>query len=212
MKVCKSHFGVVLFIGLLFSACNPTNVMAQNVPDGLEFTIQGNSVIITGYAGIPQTLVIPNRIQGSPVTRIEGAFNRVYNRLTSVTIPNTVVFIGDNAFRNNRLTTVTIPNSVVAIGANAFQGNQLTNVTIPVINIGRHAFANNQLTSVTIGVNVEFIADYAFSNNLLTSVTIGANVRIECCCAFGNGFTDAYNGTAGTYTRPDVNSRTWTRR
>ena len=141
MKNVKRIFWITLFYAIILSACSPTNLEAQNVPDGLEYTIQGNSVIITGYSGIPQTLVIPNRIQGSPVTRIEGQFSKIFNRLTSVTIPNSVVFIGDAAFRNNQLTSITIPNSVVAIGNNAFANNPLTSITIgPNVIIGSDAF------------------------------------------------------------------------
>ncbi|EKT3957560.1 leucine-rich repeat domain-containing protein, partial [Flavobacterium psychrophilum] len=43
--------------------------------------------------------------------------------LTSVTIPNSVTTIGDEAFADcSGLTSVTIPNSVTAIGENAFAG------------------------------------------------------------------------------------------
>lgn len=50
----------------------------------------------------------------------QGTFNRC-SRLTSVTIPNSVTFIGNLAFQNCiNLTSVTIPNSVTAIAHGAF--------------------------------------------------------------------------------------------
>ncbi|MDR1869411.1 MAG: leucine-rich repeat domain-containing protein [Treponema sp.] len=48
----------------------------------------------------------------------------------SVTIPDSVTYIGGWVFANNQLTSVTIPNSVITIGSRAFVNNQLTSVTI----------------------------------------------------------------------------------
>ena len=54
------------------------------------------------------------------------------NSLTSITIPNSVTSIGEEAFRNcNSLTSITIPNSVTSIGKNAFFGcTNLKSITI----------------------------------------------------------------------------------
>ena len=193
MKTGRIFFKLVLIVSALLMACSPTEAVAQSVPDGLEFEIRGNAVVITGYSGIQHTLVIPNRIQGSPVTRIaDGAFNTGYNFLTSVTIPNTVVHIGANAFSGNRLASITIPNSVVSIGSSAFHSNQLTSVTIPnsVVSIESSAFHSNQLTSVTIPNSVVSIGGSAFHSNQLTSITIPNSVVSIGSSAFtGNQLT-----------------------
>jgi len=50
--------------------------------------------------------------------------------LTSISIPESVVFIGNVAFANNRLTSIFIPDSVTFIGSAAFDGNPLISITI----------------------------------------------------------------------------------
>ncbi len=87
--------------------------------------------------------------------------------MTTVTIPDSVTSIGNQAFLGcTGLTSVTIGNSVTSIGYYAFQGcTGLTTVTIPnsVTSIGNYAFYGcTGLTSVTIGNSVTSIGNYAF--------------------------------------------------
>jgi len=142
-------------------------------------------VIIIRFVGDGTVVSIPPRIRGLPVVEIgENAFQgqNEYGGLggiglTAVTIPDTVVYIGDWAFSDNQLTTVAIPNSVATIGQFAFASNQLTAVSIPnsVTTIGAAAFWMNQLTSVSIPDSVTVI-ESAFSMNQLTSVSIPNSV------------------------------------
>jgi hypothetical protein len=208
----------------------PVGSVFANKED-FTFAKDGNAVIITRYSGNNVNLVIPQNIDGIPITSIGlGAFsgnqltsvtipNSVtsiggwafsYNQLTSVTIPNSVTSIGDWAFSGNQLTSVTIPNSVTSIGWGAFSSNQLTSVTIPnsVTSIGYEAFSGNQLTSVTIPNSVTSIKKSAFSYNQLTSVTIGSGVKLGYN-VIDYKFDDVYNNgkKAGTYTKSGSN---WT--
>ncbi|MEG1096968.1 MAG: leucine-rich repeat protein [Clostridiales bacterium] len=102
--------------------------------------------------------------------------------LTTVTIPNSVTTIGDNAFRGCAgLTTVTIPYGVTSIGGFTFYGcTGLTTVAIPsgVTTIGRDAFYGcTGLTTVTIPSGVTTIGSYAFYGcSGLTTVTIPRGV------------------------------------
>ena len=122
------------------------------------------------------SVTIPNSV----TTIGENAFGYCYD-LTSVTIPNSVTTIGERAFVNcDGLTSVTIPNSVTCIGDEAFlYCDGLTSVTIGdgVTSIGWATFEGcGDLTSVTIGNSVTSIGKRAFSSCGLTSLTIPNSV------------------------------------
>ena len=103
--------------------------------------------------------------------------------LYSVTIPNSVINIGEAAFSGcTHLSSVTIPNSVTSIGSFAFSGcSSLTSVTIgnSVSSIGDHAFYRcNSLTTVSIPNSVTDIGRSAFNScRRLTSITIPNSVK-----------------------------------
>lgn len=104
------------------------------------------------------------------------------SQATNVTIPNTVLTIGNYAFSFcSSLTNIILPDSVISIGEEAFYDCiSLTSVTIPnsVTIIGSLAFCNcTSLTNVTIPDSVTYIGSYAFESCTgLTSITIGNNV------------------------------------
>ena len=115
-----------------------------------------------------------------------------HSGLISVSIPNSVTYIGDGAFGNcSGLTSITIPNSVTSIGYNVFGGCGLTSITIPnsVTSIGDYAFSYcSRLTSVFIPNSVTSIGNYAFSYcSGLTSVFIPNSVTSIGDYAFRDG-------------------------
>lgn len=170
----------------------------------LTYKIENGEITITGCtSSSPKNVAIPAEIDGIPVTSIgnqaffmksvsnltipssiisigDNAFNMCFD-LTSVTIPNSVTKIGDGAFANNHLTSVTIPSSVTSLGGSVFFGcKELTNVTIPnsVTSISRGMFAQcSSLTSVNVPNGVTNIGEEAFSDcHSLTSITIPTSV------------------------------------
>ena len=101
-----------------------------------------------------------------------------------VSIPDSVTGIGSLAFFDcSAMTSITIPNSVTNIQDQAFKGSGLTSVTIPnsVTSIYNFAFEGcKDLTSVTIGNGVTSIGASAFKYcSSLTSVVFEGKTLAE---------------------------------
>ena len=88
-----------------------------------EYEIDDSKVVITDYTGAGGDVVVPDMIDGLPVTTIgESAFSGCTG-LTSITLPNSITSIGSKAFSGcTGLTSITLPNSVTTIGRGAFKG------------------------------------------------------------------------------------------
>lgn len=93
------------------------------------------------------------------------AFMECWN-LDSVSIPNSVVSIGAYAFAYDGLSSVTISEGVITIGEGAFDGvSSLTTITIPnsVTTIGAGAFGEcSGLAEITFGSEITSIGSGAF--------------------------------------------------
>jgi len=128
-----------------------------------RYVLEKGSATVTGCVRRPPSdLLIPSELDGYPVTSIgKHAFED--QRISSVTIPNSVISIGDCAFlRCSSLTSVTIPDSVKSIGDWAFYNCNLTSITIPEsvtsigrnpFGLGRNPFARHSLTYIDVSPN-----------------------------------------------------------
>ena len=130
-------------------------------------------------------VVIPSQIDGKTVVAIgDNAFFDSNTGdglgITSVVIPNTVVYIGRNAFRKNELTKVVIPSSVIQMGEYAFADNKLTDVELSdnIVDIKNSTFRNNKLTSIILPKNLTNIYEYAFANNQLGKIFVYGNITL----------------------------------
>ena len=178
------------------------SVRSIDISDLKVYSIKG-----VEYFEILETLIAEN----TPLRNVDLSFNSklisfsLYGcySLTSVTIPDSITSIGEDAFADcSSLTSVTIPDSVTSIGEYAFYNcSSLTSVTIPdsVTSIGDSAFCNcSSLTSVTIPDSVTSIWDSAFDGcSSLTSVTIGNSVTEIGFYAF-----DGCSSLTSVYCRP----------
>jgi BspA type Leucine rich repeat region (6 copies) len=157
-------------IAALLLLCLPAVVQAQ-----FTFTTNGNSITITRYTGPGGAVAIPSATNGYPVTVIgqQAFYNSNLsntNIVTSVTIPNSITNIGQEAFEScTRLSSLTVPNSVQSIGFEAFYTCGLTNITILTgsnnLTIGGNAFSQCPgLTSITIPANVTALGGGTFES------------------------------------------------
>lgn len=133
-----------------------------------KFILNNTAVIVTRYRykGTAADVTIPSCYKGKPVTMIDHAafFNSV---VTSVTIPDSVTSIGDNAFGFcSQLTNISIPNSVTDIGFSAFAHcTSLKSITLPssLSSISEALFSGcSQLTTIQIPDSVSSIQSCAF--------------------------------------------------
>ena len=150
-----------------------------------EFTPDNTAVIVTNYKynGAAADVTIPSRYQGKPVTTIGHAafFN---SAVTSVTIPDSVTSISDEAFINcPKLTNISIPNSVTYIGFSAFSScTSLKSITLPSslsFISGALFLGCSQLTTIHIPVSVTSIGNNAFADcpSLMTVTYPGSKTQ-----------------------------------
>ena len=133
---------------MVFSAHAWVNVddIYYNIENGAAFVTYGEDKYdtsrYTGDISIPESIMVGNIPY--QVTGIDKSAFSSCSQLTSVILPNSISFIGENAFSSSGLRSFAIPNSVATIGENAF-GNctELLELSIdpnPDLYIGANAF------------------------------------------------------------------------
>jgi BspA type Leucine rich repeat region (6 copies) len=160
--------------------------------DGLTWDVVGGGVRITdcllGGACSTGRLVIPETIDGKPVTVLgAGALNYLAN-LTEVILPSTLTTIGDGAFTYSGLLSITIPASVSTLGAAIFDmATDLTRVDFEspsaLRNLGQWTFQNaTGLRSLTLPEGLEAIDDSIAGTfaglHDLTEINLPSTLRI----------------------------------
>ncbi len=103
-------------------------------------------------------------------------------KLSSISLPKSLKYIGDGVFANNSITTFNLPDGLKYIGYDAFINNSLTSLKLPngLNYIGGGSFKNNSITSLTIPNSVEFLGDGSFENNKISTIKFDANSNLTC--------------------------------
>ena len=136
-----------------------------------NYEIVGDHVEITGYTGTETDLVIPDKLEGLPVTAICPVRTKASyigflssgfpSNLRSLTIPGTVELIDNMAFyRCTSLTRVVLSEGIKTIEATAFSTcTNLSEINFPdsITSIGSGAFWGcEKLRTVTLPASVSF--------------------------------------------------------
>ncbi|MBN2504727.1 MAG: leucine-rich repeat protein [Bacilli bacterium] len=143
-----------------------------------SFQLDENNAIITGFSGSSENLIIPDLLDGHPVTTIaEEAFMGA-SQFTHLSLPDSLITIEDSAFKDcTGLLEVTIPDTVINLGRWAFENcSSLTKVTfgdgITSLKLSTFRYCSS-IETVILPPALELIEDEVFSSNThLTSITL----------------------------------------
>ena len=128
------------------------------------------------------SVTVPSEIEGKPVTAIlSGAFD--WSQAETVTLPDTVTYIGSSAFYNcQNLTSIDLGDGLQYVDVAAFEScKALTSVTLPdsITVLAHSAFSScPALETVTIGDGIEVIEEFAFEKcTSLRDIQIGSGLE-----------------------------------
>lgn len=188
MKKCRKVLSLLMSVWMVFSLFAGMEISSFAADeDLLTYRIDGDSVTITGCdQSFSGELVIPDTIEGYPVTQIENeAFFNCYD-LTDITIPSTMIYIGDGAFRDcSNLTNVVLQNGLITISSNVFNGcSSLTKIDMPesMRYIGDYAFANcPNLADLSIPAGIIQIGkNIVYGSSKVTSISVAEANETYC--------------------------------
>lgn len=173
--------------------------------DEWSYNVYSCYIELTDYRGSQvSSLTIPSEIENLPVWVINAHIGRDWKTpLTSVTIPDSILIIGDEAFRESALTTVNFSEGLISIGELAFYDCNLNNIELPntLETIGDSAFWRSVpdypieeaiiLEELVIPQSVITIGEQAFAECLVRSIVIPESVKSIGTDAFAycNGIT-----------------------
>lgn len=132
-----------------------------------SYTAENGTCTITGISNAEPELTVPASLDGNQVTGIASQAFVNNTVIENVTLPETIVKIGDRAFCNcTNLKSINIPSGVEVIEHNTFNGcTSLTGITIPekVKSVKTGAFRN---CTALADIQIESVFDMIATNAL----------------------------------------------
>ncbi len=197
----KKLLSILLSLIMIFATLSftPLTALAEHSvsSDGLwEYSIfkvdNKTYGVINDYKGtnLTKTIVIPNTIGDVNIVGIKNMPNGLKSVIVSegikfidtyafsnndsdlsISLPNSLVYIGDCAFMGDNLSEINFPDSLEAIGKEAFYSAQFDNRDIILPDelgyIGEDAFEKTDITSIYIGKNTDFgIVKYEYNSGV----------------------------------------------
>ncbi|MGN1060873.1 MAG: leucine-rich repeat domain-containing protein [Candidatus Coproplasma sp.] len=147
---------------------------------GLDYVVFDDYCVVAGIGTCEDNdIIIPATYENKPVIGFAYASFKGLGKLTSVTIPNSVTYIGNSAFYGcSGLTSITIPDSVTSIGYDAFSHcSSLTEI--------------NYNATECAGLNQSGVFSESGRDEVGITVNIGANVKKIPKLLFGTNFASS---------------------
>lgn len=119
----SSNVAVILLL-MIF----PQNLKAEG--EDFYYTTNNGTLTITWYLGSNSDVIVPDTINGLRVTSVgDYAFSN-NGRISNVTIPEGVTYIGFKAFQGSSLAKLRLPSTLTGIGIWALDCGSLTEITV----------------------------------------------------------------------------------
>ncbi len=152
-----------------------------------EFTyqlIENNTFCVAGYKGDEAHVVIPESVNGAPVTVLFDKLFRGHSEIESVKIPDTVTDLGEFVFDGCvNLRHLELPAELAFLWGNSFARCGIEEITLPDKLTALPPFAFKEcknLKKVVCGAGMKKIHAWAFSGcGALCEVVHGPNVEIS---------------------------------
>ena len=196
LTVCLSALLVSASIPITVNPALAASAYEENVPytNGIfTYTVTEDSIYILGCDADATEAVIPDTIEGLPVTHVTESTFQKCSELTSVTLPASLQYLGYHMFSNcPKLREVIVPPSVTCLARSSFEGSpwwesQLEKNEFIIVNGILLAVSDKSNGERIIPEGVTKIGDYAFSADTgLTAVQLPSTLKEIGMGAFCN--------------------------